>query len=192
MGASKFLAKCTIVPVGSNSNWKTADVDRWISNAGGKMENKLSKETTHLVVDGKTRKKDPSILQKAIEMKNKGYDIKIVSYDWLEDSLNNKSKKQAGPYLWSKLDKANVTETATAPKEARGHVGMLTEVFKDSTDKYVTEAERKKLDKEIEHAKRVKKQMEHEEKEAARKKKEEAALFRQGANKARNEIFSGM
>jgi len=32
-------------------------------------------------------------------------DVKIVSYDWLEDSLMGKTHKKEGPYLWSRIEK---------------------------------------------------------------------------------------
>ncbi len=39
-------------------------------------------------------------------------DVKIVSYDWLEDSLLAKSNKRETPYLWTTLSKAEATRKA--------------------------------------------------------------------------------
>ncbi len=39
-------------------------------------------------------------------------DVKIVSYDWLEDSLLAKYNKRETPYLWTTLSKAEATKKA--------------------------------------------------------------------------------
>ena len=37
-------------------------------------------------------------------------DIKIVTFDWLEDSLQNSTHKREKPYLWKTIDKAKLKE----------------------------------------------------------------------------------
>jgi hypothetical protein len=37
-------------------------------------------------------------------------DIKVVTFDWLEDSLQNSTHKREKPYLWKTIDKAKLKE----------------------------------------------------------------------------------
>ena len=37
-------------------------------------------------------------------------DIKVVTFDWLEDSLQDSTHKREKPYLWKTIDKAKLKE----------------------------------------------------------------------------------
>ena len=114
--------------------------------------------------------------------------------------VTNKTKKKEGPYLWEKLDASlhkrdaaqKRAEKANKPKEPKSHVGMLKEVFDESTEKFVSEKERKRVDRQIEEEVRARKAIEEEEKmERHAERRKKAELFGRGAKKARNEIFTG-
>ena len=191
---SNFLQGVYILPLGKWGDYTSRQIKQWITGAGGQMETTLSSNTTHVVVDYKTWKKKPELLEKAIKAVDIGMDIKIVSYDWLGESLSIYSKKHPGRYLWSRLDRPSESNATKKDGDAKGHVGMMAEALQESTDKYVSEREKKRVEKQIEHAKRVREEMEEEQKREKQVKQGKADLargFSAGAKKARNEIFSG-
>ena len=215
MGGGRSLKGCYITPVGSFKDWTAPKISQWINHSGGISNTSISHNTTHLVVrteawkayvaateNGKEPVGQAAIVQQGMKLKEDGKDIKIVSFDWLEDSLRNKTKKPETTFLWEKLEKADATPRKKAAKdvEPRGHTSLLKEVFQKSTDEYVTKQEKAKLDKEIERRERAAKEMEkalknqereEEEKKKAEKRLKNAASFKNGVKKARNEIFSG-
>ena len=199
MGRGRALLKCKIVVAGQYREYPNAKVSGWISNLGGDASTSVSTSTTHVVATEKAWKRKDLAVKNALRLNKQGEaDIKIVSFDWLEDSVNNKTKKREGPYLWEKLDATIVKQDAAkarqekAKKSKKGHVGMMAEVFEDSTKDYVDPKEAREIDRQIEEEKRVQAAMEEEkrlEKEAKRLK--HAERFQKGAKKALNEIFSG-
>ena len=199
---SRALQRCYIAVAGQYRVEKyQKNVTGWISGHGGSSQSQIDNRTTHVMASEKAwRRKDP-LVAKALELnRDEGRDIKIVSFDWLEDSVNNKTKKKEGPYLWEKLDASlqkrdaaqKRADKANEPKEQKSHVGMLKEVFDESTEKFVSDKERKRVDRQIEEEVRARKAIEEEEKkERAEERKKKAEVFGRGAKKARNEIFTG-
>ena len=194
--------KCYITPVGTYKDWTPSILYKWISNAGGHLESKITDQTTHLVVHDKAWKNMAEMVKKGLQLnKEEGRDIKIVSYDWLEDSICNKTRKKEGPYRWEKLDRARLEREdrkgkGKAVEGPKGHVGLMAEVFQESTEMFVDEKDRRRMERLAEEQRRVRREMEAEEKrerEEARKeeRRKQAKLFGKGAKKARNEIFSG-
>lgn len=201
----RILLKCWITPVGTYKSWTANQLGNWIGNNGGHLQSKITDDTTHLVVHDKAWKSQAILVKQALALnKEEGRDIKIVSYDWLEDSFNNKSKKREGPYLWEKLDKLNVVKQKKAAKDAakvtegpKDHVGLMAEMFDDATKDFVDEKTKRQLERSAEDQRRREREDKEEEKrEKAEARKEErekqAKAFGKGAKKARNEIFSGM
>lgn len=174
------------------------NVSGCIAAAGGSYESHVTDRTTHVVASEKAWKRKDANVAKALDLNaNGGRDIKIVSFDWLEDTATNKSRKKEGPYLWEKLDASLQKRDAAhrreeKAKEPKSHVGMLKEVFDESTEKYVDERTRKKLDKQLELQKRAEQEVDEEEaKRERREAKKKAEAFGKGAKKARNELFTG-
>ena len=200
MGRGRALQKCNIAVTGQYREYPYAKVSGWISNLGGNASTSVNKATTHLVATEKAWKRQDANVQKALRLiKEEDIDIKIVSFDWLEDSVYNKSKKREGPYLWQKLDASSAKKDAAKKREERAnqprrdHVGMMAEVFQESTEGFVDPKEARKVQKEIEEERRVKKHMDEEEKKEKKEeeRRKKAALFGHGAKKARNDIFTG-
>lgn len=210
-GRTRIFAKCYITNVGYYQEWTPNNISTRVNSNGGHYQQKISNETTHLVVTPKAWKAQGTVVKHALELnRDSGRDIKIVSFDWLDDSWNNENRKNETPYQWEKLDpkskdpkgndepkkvqKANGKQT----KEVEGpksYVGMMAEVFQESTDKFVDATEKKRIEKQIESARRVRAEMEKEEREERelkdKEKEKTAATFQKGAKKARNDIFSG-
>ncbi|KKY24146.1 putative brct domain-containing protein [Phaeomoniella chlamydospora] len=84
-------------------------IRKWVEYHGGKVEHRLSPETTHLVASEKAWKKGHDLVRKATKQSS----VDIVTFDWLEDSLHTKSAtpKSVRKYLWSKIDKAGEQRT---------------------------------------------------------------------------------
>ena len=198
----KALAKCAIVISGSYKDVPAPKVSGWATNLGARVHSSVNASTTHVVASKKAWERKDAAVQTALKYNQDGAaDIYIVSFDWLEDSVNNRSKKKEGPYLWEKLDAAHnkaakKAEKAEAVKGAKSGPGMMHEVLQGGTEGYVDERDRKKVERQIEEERRVKKQMEEEEKREkeeakAREKRKKAEVYAKGAKKARNEIFTG-
>lgn len=202
MGTGRALSKCKIVIVGNQKDWPLDKMQQWINNAGGSYATHIDDGTTHMVVHDRSWKAKVALVTQALELNKQGRDIKIVNYDWLDDSVNNRSKKRESPYLWERIDKTAIDAENKATKKKKdgngdsgskkGQMGMMAEVFQESTDIFVTEHERKRMERELEEHRRVKRELEEEAEKAAKEEKmKQAAIFRKGAKKARNEIFSG-
>lgn len=208
---SKALVKCNICTVGHFKDWKPTQISQWITGCGGRHTSRLNRETTHLVISSDKWRSEHELVKKAKEMnpgQGKG-GVQIVSWDWLEDSVMNRTRRPEGTYLWAKLEpnakarkkvqKVQVNSSSdadesdteiAAPKGAKNGAGMLREVFEDSTNRYVSAKENEKIKRQAAVEKQVREQIARDE-ERRRKTEEEAKRFEKGAKKARNEIFSG-
>ncbi|KAI9038782.1 BRCT domain protein [Aspergillus affinis] len=71
-------------------------IPQWVKANGGEYSKNVSQGVTHLITTIEAFKKNIEAVRKA-----KRFKVKIVSYDWLEDSLLSKSRapKREGPYL---------------------------------------------------------------------------------------------
>ncbi|EFR01403.1 BRCT domain-containing protein [Nannizzia gypsea CBS 118893] len=76
---------------------------QWVEANGGNFSREVNSEVTHLLSTKEAFKKNNNAVRAAKRIKG----LKIVSSDWLEDSLLSKSRrpKREGPYLWSQLTK---------------------------------------------------------------------------------------
>ncbi|CAG7916535.1 unnamed protein product [Penicillium olsonii] len=78
-------------------------IPQWIRANGGQFSRAVNSNVTHLIATEQAYKDNGSLVQVAKSSGN----VKIVSYDWLEDSLQapNRIPKKEGPYLLENLTK---------------------------------------------------------------------------------------
>ena len=202
MGRGRALLKCKIAVAGQYREYGYGKVSGWINNLGGSASASVNKDTTHVVATEKAWKRKDAAVAQAIKLNEQGEaDIKIVSFDWLEDSVNNKTKKREGPYLWTKLDGTVAKHDAARAraekaKKPKGHVGMMAEVFQQSTEQYVDPRQAKEVERQIKRDQKAREAQEEDERQEKKAKKEQerkkaADAFGRGAKKAKNEIFTG-
>ncbi|KAF3893483.1 BRCT domain-containing protein [Trichophyton interdigitale] len=88
---------------------------QWVEANGGSYSKEINSEVTHLLSTKGAFKANNNAVRAAKRIKG----LKIVSSDWLEDSLLSKSRrpKREGPYLWSQLTK-KARKTSSVRKEA--------------------------------------------------------------------------
>ena len=191
----KALAGCTISLFGRNPNWESkqqAKVGQWLANISGKLSGNLSPATTHLIVSKKrwTENPKPALLQQALDEKANGRELRIVSFDWLEDCLNSQSKKREVPYEWEKrdADAAKLAAKGKKAEKAKSVPGIMSEVFHESTEQYVDPIEKQRLDAKLDRDQAREKE---EKDEILRKRKEQMSLFGQGARKAKKMLLTG-
>ncbi|KAM5437298.1 hypothetical protein McanMca71_001091 [Microsporum canis] len=87
---------------------------QWVEANGGKFSKEVNDQVTHLLSTKEAFKRANTVVRAAKRIKG----LKIVSSDWLEDSLLSKSRrpKREGPYLWSHLTK-NVKKKCAARQD---------------------------------------------------------------------------
>jgi hypothetical protein len=105
----------------------------WVQNNGGKWATSITKDTTHLICSKEHFKKDMA-LGKSFSRPTLGENsadftkvaaakarpnIHIVTYDWLEDSLQARRPKREKPYLWSTIQRAKDKERRKRKAAAR-------------------------------------------------------------------------
>ncbi|KAH8722575.1 hypothetical protein GQ44DRAFT_658163 [Phaeosphaeriaceae sp. PMI808] len=75
-------------------------IRKWVTANGGRYSSKVEDHVTHLVVGKDAWKKVTDSVMRAAEL-----NIFIVSYDWLEDSLQRKRKLAEKKYTWDMIKK---------------------------------------------------------------------------------------
>ncbi|KAL4895902.1 hypothetical protein BDV59DRAFT_199876 [Aspergillus ambiguus] len=77
---------------------------QWVRANGGKYSKDVDDKVTHLITTTKAFKENVGAVRAAKRLRT----IKIVSYDWLEDSLLSRSRKprREGPYLLDSILRA--------------------------------------------------------------------------------------
>ncbi|KAF3391907.1 hypothetical protein DPV78_010449 [Talaromyces pinophilus] len=75
-------------------------IPQWLKAHGGAFSKEIDDSVTHLIATESAMEKNVAAVEKARSLK-----IKIVTYDWLEDSLMSKGSrpKREGPYLWDHI-----------------------------------------------------------------------------------------
>ncbi|TKA75357.1 hypothetical protein B0A49_03328 [Cryomyces minteri] len=131
------LKKDKIAISGDFGSARTSDaIKRWIELNGGTYTTSVTSDTTHLICSKAHWGKQVAAVKKALSHK----DIKVVSYDWLEDTLHSRSHKRETAYLWKVLDRTALkkraakerAERSTLKREgkAAGRGGILGEALK--------------------------------------------------------------
>ncbi|RAO66112.1 uncharacterized protein BHQ10_002124 [Talaromyces amestolkiae] len=83
--------------VGSHKN--SDKIPQWLRAHGGEYSREIDESVTHLIATESAMENNGAV-ERARQLK-----IKIVNYDWLEDSLMSKPyrPKREGPYLWDRI-----------------------------------------------------------------------------------------
>lgn len=196
MAPKRALQGCHISIYGQNPSWdrKTHSnkLSGWLSHLSGRLTS-FSEQTTHLVVSKKrwTENPKPPVVETALQAKSQGRDIKIVTFDWLEDCLNSQSRKREVPYEWEVRDAQDAKRNGKAPKP-KSAPGIMAEMFHESTEGFVDPEEKRKLEKQLEKEREIRKAKEQEEREEIiRQRKEKNKLFARGAKKAKDQLMTG-
>ncbi|OCL09245.1 hypothetical protein AOQ84DRAFT_388320 [Glonium stellatum] len=100
------LSKYTIVATGDFGSHSYGDMKRWVENNGGTWATSVTARTTHLICSKEHWKKKAPLVKAA----QRDPDIKIVTFDWLEDSLLKSTHKREKPYMWKTIEKARLKE----------------------------------------------------------------------------------
>nr|OQO04803.1 hypothetical protein B0A51_17784 [Rachicladosporium sp. CCFEE 5018] len=132
------------------------DVPRWIDNGSGTHSaNKVNDSTTHLVCSeamytephdlvAEVKKRNEEARYAAGEGEKPEGIIKIVTPDWLHDSLHGKKRVPEGPHLWETILAPKSTKSAKGPS-GRGMPSLLTGAFFEATDEYLSPEAQKQL-----------------------------------------------
>ena len=119
------LTNCIIAITGDfGATRSITALKKWIEVNGGKVAKAVSSKTTHLICSKEnwkrqvsTGKMSPTVKTRAltqdwsdnpycpVRAAQKHKSIKIVSYDWLEDSLHHRTCRGPRKYLWSVIAK---------------------------------------------------------------------------------------
>lgn len=101
---TRILRGITVAIAGSlGAGWSDTDVARWMAYNGGRFVAAISKENetdvTHLLCSRdeyvKPKKQQCAPLKVALQLKG----VRIVTKDWLEDSLHRRRRRPERPYL---------------------------------------------------------------------------------------------
>ncbi|KAI7233279.1 hypothetical protein KC330_g5463 [Hortaea werneckii] len=218
MGGFLKGTNITIIHPLPQIKWTPAEINKWITQAHGQTSSKfLEGETTHIVCSETTWHKNPIIIQAALAANEKAGNsgsgrkpVKIVSPDWLQDALFGEHKPSSDKaYSWLKLAKLQEAQEARverilerAERELdkgssggkRGGGGtqqsMMAEVLQDATDPYLGEDDRAELERQAQIERKEEMRRKVQEGIAREKEKEQAAIARKAAKKARNAVFS--
>jgi hypothetical protein len=76
----------------------TAAIKKWVEANGGKWSARVNERVTHLIASKDAWKRATEPVVQAYELK-----IHVVSYDWLEDSLQGKRKLAEKKYTWDTI-----------------------------------------------------------------------------------------
>ncbi|KAJ9663252.1 hypothetical protein H2201_005696 [Coniosporium apollinis] len=90
------LAKDIIALTGDFGKTSTHEaIKRWIQHHGGMFTTEIDQDTTHLICTKEHWRRKVVAVKQAVRQKG----IKIVTYDWLEDCLHQKTHKRETSYL---------------------------------------------------------------------------------------------
>ncbi|KAM0805679.1 hypothetical protein BDR22DRAFT_968894 [Usnea florida] len=109
------LKRLTIAVTGDFGEQRSVEqMRRWIHVNGGTFAYDVSAEVTHLVCSKEHFKKSVTMVQKARQLRT----VKIVSWDWLEDTLMKEHPMKESEYLLRPLVKV-ATESKEKKKAVR-------------------------------------------------------------------------
>ncbi|MCJ1246397.1 hypothetical protein MMC30_003604 [Trapelia coarctata] len=135
MTKKEALKKCTIAVTGDFGKEKTYEkIKHWIEFQGGSMATKVEVKVTHLVCSHEHFKKNVTMVKQAKKIKT----CKIVSYDWLEDSLMNFTPKRPGPYLLKSVIKERAKAKAKKKETRAENITKGVKNFEKGCDEFKT------------------------------------------------------
>ncbi|KAL9088588.1 MAG: hypothetical protein Q9165_006108 [Trypethelium subeluteriae] len=130
------LKNLVVAATGNFGSDKPHDkIKQWVEYSGGTFSAVVDAQTTHLVASKDHWKKRVTMVRKAI---HKGDRIKIVNFDWLEDTTRGGRKKAEADYSWGKAEQLKRKELLEKRrKEAQlkqdGRKADNHHVYQDST-----------------------------------------------------------
>lgn len=125
-------------------------IKRWIEVNGGKYESSITDRTTHLICSKSHWKRRAKmgtyvvhlfvllitwlaspdrngvrrvavLTVSTVKAARKSKHVKIVTFDWLEDSLQNQTHKREGAYLWKKIvERKEIKKARRRQRERKG------------------------------------------------------------------------
>ncbi|KAI0400831.1 hypothetical protein F4802DRAFT_601593 [Xylaria palmicola] len=138
MPSTKIFKGCVVSIAGEleDHEWRDEKVRQWVKHWGGTFSPTVDGSVTHLLCT-KTNF-DKKIAPVQFALKNKG--IEIVTSDWLEDSMYQKSRLKTRPYRLdeeAKKEKARKKKLQDIEKSSKNAVDYVDErywhVYRDST-----------------------------------------------------------
>ncbi|KAK5714005.1 hypothetical protein LTR15_010911 [Elasticomyces elasticus] len=204
----------------ADAGWTKDKLVAWIKTAKGNPTTHFTKKTTHVVCTGTAYKNGVGEAGAAKAARAKGERVHIVSPEWLGETLMQQKKAGEAGFSWEKAPGMNrrggggrkkkvveveeveaededgeVEEMARKPQNVKG---MMVEGFLDHTQQFLSEGDRRKIKDQMAREKEMERlaemQVEKDRREEAnrlrRERAEKEAVFRGGAKKGRNEIFS--
>ncbi|KAK2750404.1 hypothetical protein FQN57_003884 [Myotisia sp. PD_48] len=118
----KTFRRVTISVVGKFGS-QEEKIKQWTEINGGAFSKTINSNVTHLVTTKEAFvKPNAADLFIPVQEAKRTKGLKIVSIDWLEDSLLSKSKrpKREGPYLWARIIKAEKREAIQNKERKNG------------------------------------------------------------------------
>jgi hypothetical protein len=202
-----FLKRCHIVLNGQyKPEWTPAKVKQWVDRAGGNATFKcrVTDETTHVVLTEKEWKTQGSFVQQVLEARERGQPIHIVSFEWLDECFDKRGLRSENRYSWEHMDKRSMKESrqeakrlAKMTKQPATTQGLMAQTFLQTTEAHITDHDRKKIAQQNEKDQQARQESEEEVRAKFKEHRErmsipeQAAIFKRGAKRARNEILSG-
>ncbi|KAL2827622.1 hypothetical protein BDW59DRAFT_160259 [Aspergillus cavernicola] len=100
-----------------NFEENTSKIPQWITANGGTYSKNITNEITHLIATREAFKQYVSAVDEAKKIGT----VKIVSYDWLVDSLLSKGRMPlaAKPYLWGNILKEEKQKSQVKKSQAK-------------------------------------------------------------------------
>ncbi|KAK5683625.1 hypothetical protein LTS10_005158 [Elasticomyces elasticus] len=203
----------------ADAGWTKDKLVAWIKTAKGNPTTHFTKKTTHVICTAAAYKNGVGEVGAAKAARAKGERVHIVSPVWLEETLMQQKKAGEAGFSWEKApgmnrrggggrkkkaveveeveddDDDDVEEVVRKPQNVKG---MMVEGFLDHTQQFLSEGDRRKIKEQMAREKEMTRlaemQVEKDRREEAnrlrRDRAEKEAVFRRGAKKGRNEIFS--
>ncbi|KAF6221291.1 hypothetical protein HO133_002146 [Letharia lupina] len=126
------LKRFTIAITGYFGEQRSSEqMRKWIHNNGGIFAYNVSPKITHLVCSKEDFKKNVAMVQKARQLRT----VKIVSWDWLEDTLMKEHPMKESEYLMAPLVKcaADNKEKKKAARKENIRKGNGYHIYQDCT-----------------------------------------------------------
>ena len=113
----KLLARVVVCHSNDFGGKKNIQIQKWVVRHGGTFRKRLTSDVTHFISSEHAWKKYLPIVREARRQKK----TRIVSLDWLEDSLLSKNRrpKDTTPYLWETARKREIPNVQEVPANDR-------------------------------------------------------------------------
>jgi hypothetical protein len=113
----KSFARVVVCHSNDFGGKKNIQIQKWVVTHGGTFRKELTSDVTHFISSEQAWKKYLPIVREARRQKK----TKIVSLDWLEDSLLSKNcrPKDTKPYLWETAKKRQILKAQEVPANDR-------------------------------------------------------------------------